>query len=116
MHLILIFWAENISNETINKQLQKITAAFVTKKFMSISVRFFSLAEKYSVPQTPILIPVHLKAAGLSEIIHHLLALESPVSFEFLIDGTLLRSSIEKYLDMHHLSTVIWLFYRHSDL
>ena len=49
--------------------------------------------------------PVTLKRFGLSEVVNHLLGnfkgedeTKAPIPFDFLIDGVLLRTSIEDYL------------------
>ncbi len=73
---------------------------------MSLQVRFQSLVEKYVVPETPIQVPLHLKPADLSDIVHHLLALDHRAPFEFLIDGQILRTSLQAYLDRQKLSAV----------
>ncbi|KAI9205525.1 WD40-repeat-containing domain protein [Polychytrium aggregatum] len=64
-----------------------------------IQVRFHTRHAKYSVTDAAILVPTKLRRYGLSEIINHLLALDRPVPFDFLIDGQFLRTSIQTYLD-----------------
>ncbi|KAI8899423.1 WD40-repeat-containing domain protein [Globomyces pollinis-pini] len=70
-----------------------------------IQVQFYSRQSKYSVTDTPILVPTTLKRYGLSEIINHLLALDIPVPFDFIIDGKFLRTSIDTYLESNSKST-----------
>jgi WD40 repeat protein len=59
------------------------------------------------VPSAPFSVPVNVNAAGLSEVISHLLRLPKPRAFAFLVvdDGQLLASSIENYLAEHHKSS-----------
>ena len=47
---------------------------------------------------TPFAVPGKLTRYGLSEVINHLLALDPPKPFDFLVDGELVRTSLEKLL------------------
>ncbi|KAG7888506.1 hypothetical protein KL905_003347 [Ogataea polymorpha] len=72
-----------------------------------IKVRFFTRDEDESLhcPGNPVVVPISLKRYGLSEIVNHLVGLEQPVPFDFLIDGTLLKGSVEDYLVANGLSS-----------
>ncbi|KAK9728215.1 ribosome biogenesis protein ytm1, variant 2 [Basidiobolus ranarum] len=70
-----------------------------------IQVRFTTRQTQYAVTDTPIVVPARLKRYGLSEIINHLLGLEKPKPFDFLIDGEFLRTSLTEYLVEKNLST-----------
>ena len=59
----------------------------------------------YAVPDSPFSIPVKLGRYGLSEVINHLLELESQVPFDFLITGVLLRQSLLKFCQQHKVSS-----------
>ncbi|KAJ3323954.1 hypothetical protein HDV06_000930 [Boothiomyces sp. JEL0866] len=72
-----------------------------------VQVSFYSRQAKYAVTDAPILVPTKLKRFGLSEIINHLLGLEDPIPFDFIINGKFLRASLESYLNAQSLSTVI---------
>lgn len=76
-----------------------------------VKVKFFTRDEDESLhcSQNPIYIPVSLKRFGLSEIVNHLLETETPVPFEFLIDGTILKTDIQEYLINNGLSTEAFL-------
>lgn len=76
-----------------------------------IKVKFFTRDEDESLhcSSNPIYIPVSLKRFGLSEIVNHLLETETPVPFEFLIDGTILKTDIQDYLIKNGLSTEAFL-------
>lgn len=76
-----------------------------------VKVKFFTRDEDESLhcSQNPIYIPVSLKRFGLSEIVNHLLETETPVPFEFLIDGTILKTDIQDYLVKNGLSTEAFL-------
>ncbi|ONH65766.1 Ribosome biogenesis protein YTM1 [Cyberlindnera fabianii] len=76
-----------------------------------IKIRFITRDEDESlhVEDKPLYVPISLKRYGLSEIVNHLLETESPVPFDFLINGTLLRTSIEEYLTTQGLSSEAFL-------
>lgn len=72
-----------------------------------VKVRFFTKEEDEALhaSDAPLFVPVSLKRYGLSEVVNHLLDRPEPVPFDFLIDGVLLRSSLEDYLTKHALSS-----------
>ncbi|KAJ3261557.1 WD repeat-containing protein 12 [Boothiomyces macroporosus] len=70
-----------------------------------VQVSFYSRQSKYAVTDAPILVPTKLKRFGLSEIINHLLGLDDPIPFDFIINGKFLRVSLDNYLNAHSLST-----------
>jgi NLE (NUC135) domain len=62
-------------------------------------VRFVtSLPAKLRVAPTPFAIPTRLARRGLSEVINHLLQLDPPHPFEFLVDSDILRTTIAAHL------------------
>ncbi|KAJ1915973.1 ribosome biogenesis protein ytm1 [Mycoemilia scoparia] len=69
-----------------------------------LQVCFVARQTKHVVPSTPIVVPAHLKRYGLSQIINHILSLEKPVPFDFLIDGVFLRGSLESQLREKNIS------------
>lgn len=72
-----------------------------------VKVNFFTKEEDESLraPEAPLFVPVSLKRYGLSEVVNHLLEREDPVPFDFLIDGVLLRTSLDEYLVKNGLSS-----------
>ncbi|CEP60179.1 Ytm1p LALA0_S01e04808g [Lachancea lanzarotensis] len=72
-----------------------------------VKVRFFTREqdENLKIEDTTLFAPVSLKRYGLSEIVNHLLKPDSPVPFDFLIDGELLRTSLDVYLTKKGLSS-----------
>ena len=70
----------------------------------SIRVRFTTDYDEYRVINTPLAVPCKLGRKGLSELINHLLQPNTSVSFDFIINGILLRSSLLQFLDAHKLS------------
>ncbi|PON83486.1 Guanine nucleotide-binding protein, beta subunit [Trema orientale] len=70
---------------------RRVQARFVTK-----------LNPPFKVPATSIAIPSNLTRLGLSTIVNNLLQAENsdwePLPFDFLIDGELVRMSLEKFL------------------
>ncbi|KAH3682909.1 hypothetical protein WICPIJ_006124 [Wickerhamomyces pijperi] len=76
-----------------------------------IKIRFFTREEdsQLQVEDKPLYVPISLKRFGLSEIVNHLLSTEKAIPFDFLINGTLLRTSIEEYLTANALSSEAYL-------
>lgn len=87
-----------------------------------IKIRFTTNEEDESlkVEGTPLFVPISLKRFGLSEIVNHLLGNyktdqeeeeeeRKPIPFNFLINGELLRTSIEDYLVRNGLSSEAFL-------
>ena len=83
-----------------------------------IKIKFFTNEEDESlqVADTPLYVPVTLKRFGLSEVVNHLLGnfkgedeTKAHIPFDFLIDGVLLRTSIEDYLTKNGLSNEAFL-------
>lgn len=76
-----------------------------------VKVRFFTQEEDDSLRagDAPLFVPVSLKRYGLSEVVNHLLPRDDPVPFDFLIDGVLLRLSLDEYLTKNGLSAETFL-------
>lgn len=73
-----------------------------------VKIRFVTREDEESLPEvspTPLFVPVSLRRFGLSEIVNHLMETEKAVPFEFIINGNLLKGSLEDYLVSHALST-----------
>lgn len=72
-----------------------------------VKVKFFTREkdESLHVDDVPMYAPISLKRYGLSEIVNHLLESETPIPFDFLIDGELLRTSLQEYLTKKGLSS-----------
>ncbi|EPX72823.1 ribosome biogenesis protein Ytm1 [Schizosaccharomyces octosporus yFS286] len=70
-----------------------------------VQVRFTTRNPELTVGDTPILIPTSLKRYGLSQIVNHLLKSDKPTPFDFLIQGNLLRTSLDDYIVQNGLST-----------
>ena len=68
-------------------------------------MRFVTKHEEFVVSDAPFSVPLKLGRYGLSEIINHLLSLESPQPFDFIINGILLRQSLYKYILNNRIST-----------
>jgi ribosome biogenesis protein YTM1 len=83
-----------------------------------VRIRLVTREETLQVPDAPLFVPVSLKRYGLSEVVNQLLEAESPIPFDFLIDGKLLRSSLDSYLTSQALSseTTLTLEYARSIL
>jgi ribosome biogenesis protein YTM1 len=69
-----------------------------------VRVRFVTKHASMRVIETPFSVPIRLARYGLSEIINHLLGLDPPTPFDFLVDGEFLRSSLIKYFESKNLS------------
>ncbi|ANZ74116.1 BA75_01670T0 [Komagataella pastoris] len=81
-----------------------------------IKIRFITRDEDESihVSENPLYVPVSLRRYGLSEIVNHLIGHDSPIPFDFLINGTLLKTSLEEYLKSKDLSTEAFLILEYS--
>lgn len=76
-----------------------------------VKVRFFTREddELLHAGDTPLFVPLSLKRYGLSEVVNHLLERDEAVPFDFLIDGHLLRTSLDEYLRQNGLSAEAFL-------
>lgn len=76
-----------------------------------VKVKFFTREQDESlhVQDVPVYAPISLKRYGLSEVVNHLLESEQPIPFDFLIDGELLRTSLQDYLVKKGLSSETFL-------
>lgn len=76
-----------------------------------VKLKFFTREQDESlhVQDTPVYAPLSLKRYGLSEVVNHLLDAENTVPFDFLIDGQLLRTSLQDYLTKNGLSSETFL-------
>ncbi|GLI78641.1 ribosome bioproteinsis protein ytm1 [Penicillium ochrochloron] len=65
-----------------------------------VRVQLTTQQEDIALPEStgPILVPTGLRRYALSTLVNNLLGSEKPVPFEFLINGTFLRTSIDEYL------------------
>ncbi|KAJ9077961.1 ribosome biogenesis protein ytm1 [Entomophthora muscae] len=70
-----------------------------------VQVKFITSLDNYRLPETIIYLPTHLRRYGLSEVVNHLLALEKPVPFDFLIQGEFIKSSLAHFMNQRDLST-----------
>ncbi|KAJ5907429.1 hypothetical protein N7495_000111 [Penicillium taxi] len=71
-----------------------------------VRVQLTSKEEDVALPDStgPILVPTGLRRYALSTLVNNLLSSEKPVPFEFLINGTFLRTSIDEYLTANGIS------------
>ncbi|KAL7746289.1 ribosome biogenesis protein ytm1 [Sorochytrium milnesiophthora] len=69
-----------------------------------LQVRFSTQQTEYAITDTPIMVPLTLGRYALSEIVNHLLAKDKHIPFDFLVDGVLLRTTLEEYLASKNLS------------
>ncbi|XP_074659393.1 ribosome biogenesis protein WDR12 homolog isoform X2 [Tubulanus polymorphus] len=74
-----------------------------------VQVKFFTKQEQYSVPDDPFSVPSNVTINELSDLINGLIKQGSgegrKVSFDFLIDGEFLRSSLQEYIENSGKST-----------
>eukprot|EP00002_Diphylleia_rotans_P010219 TRINITY_DN2060_c0_g1_i2.p1 TRINITY_DN2060_c0_g1~~TRINITY_DN2060_c0_g1_i2.p1 ORF type:complete len:415 (-),score=87.00 TRINITY_DN2060_c0_g1_i2:91-1335(-) len=70
-----------------------------------IQVRFVTKLEDLKVDDIHFSIPARLQRKDLSELINSLLQTETPVNFDFLISNEFLRTSLQKYIESHAVST-----------
>lgn len=79
-----------------------------------VKISFFTKEDDESlhITDAPLYVPVSLKRYGLSDVVNHLLNKEddaAAIPFDFLIDGVLLRTSVEDYLTKNGLSNEAYL-------
>ncbi|CAI7653896.1 unnamed protein product [Penicillium pancosmium] len=72
-----------------------------------VRVQLTSKQEDIALPEStgPILVPTGLRRYALSTLVNNLLSSEKPIPFEFLINGTFLRTSIDEYLSANGISS-----------
>lgn len=80
-----------------------------------VRVRFITQCQKYAVADTPFAVPSKLARSGLSKVINHLLRSLSghddedeeaeDISFDFLLEGHLIRMTLDKLVSKMNLST-----------
>ncbi|KAI9370780.1 hypothetical protein BJX61DRAFT_548759 [Aspergillus egyptiacus] len=71
-----------------------------------VRVQLTSQQEDVALPDNtgPILVPTGLRRYALSTLVNNLLGNDKPIPFEFLINGTFLRTSIDEYLTANGIS------------
>ncbi|KAJ5889989.1 hypothetical protein N7504_010799 [Penicillium tannophilum] len=84
---------------------QTSSAAEATQR--QVRVQLMSKQEDIALPENtgPILVPTGLRRYALSTLVNNLLSSEKPIPFEFLINGTFLRTSIDEYLTANGISS-----------
>ncbi|KAL3472190.1 WD40-repeat-containing domain protein [Aspergillus californicus] len=71
-----------------------------------VRVQLTSQQEDIALPDNtgPILVPTGLRRYALSTLVNNLLGSDKPIPFEFLINGSFLRTSIDEYLTNNGIS------------
>ncbi|KAE8144297.1 hypothetical protein BDV25DRAFT_134790 [Aspergillus avenaceus] len=71
-----------------------------------VRVQLTSKQEDIALPENtgPILVPTGLRRYALSTLVNNLLENDKPIPFEFLINGSFLRTSIDEYLTANGIS------------
>ncbi|KAJ5105495.1 hypothetical protein NUU61_002842 [Penicillium alfredii] len=85
---------------------QASSAAAAEAAQRQVRVHLTSKQEDIALPEStgPILVPTGLRRYALSTLVNNLLGSEKPVPFDFLINGTFLRTSIDEYLTANGIS------------
>ncbi|KAJ5655380.1 hypothetical protein N7507_007330 [Penicillium longicatenatum] len=83
------------------------TPSVVEATQRQVRVQLMSKQEDIALPENtgPILVPTGLRRYALSTLVNNLLSSEKPIPFEFLINGTFLRTSIDEYLTANGISS-----------
>lgn len=71
-----------------------------------LRVQFVTAHERFRVTDTPFAVPAKLNHTGLSSVVCHLLGLDPPLPFDFLVAGHFVRTSLRKHLVAHGVSEV----------
>ncbi|KAF7592872.1 ribosome biogenesis protein ytm1 [Aspergillus hancockii] len=71
-----------------------------------VRLQLTSKQEDIALPENtgPILVPTGLRRYALSTLVNNLLSTDKPIPFEFLINGSFLRTSIDEYLTANGIS------------
>ncbi|KAI9930924.1 hypothetical protein ASPWEDRAFT_102045 [Aspergillus wentii DTO 134E9] len=87
-------------------QVSDSAAASAQAAQRQVRVQLTSKNEDIALPENtgPILVPTGLRRYALSTLVNNLLSSEKPIPFEFLINGTFLRTSIDEYLTANGIS------------
>ncbi|KAE8373483.1 hypothetical protein BDV26DRAFT_285103 [Aspergillus bertholletiae] len=88
----------------MSEELNSTSAAASTQR--QVRVQLTSKQEDIALPENtgPILVPTGLRRYALSTLVNNLLSNDKPIPFEFLINGSFLRTSIDEYLTANGIS------------
>ncbi|GAA5975430.1 hypothetical protein JCM5350_006477 [Sporobolomyces pararoseus] len=78
-----------------------------TSEERQIAIRLSTKDSNYSIPPAKFLVPASWRRYQLSELINKVLENDSPIPFDFLIDQTLLRTSLGSYCQQTNTSEEI---------
>ncbi|GAA5965099.1 hypothetical protein JCM3765_004856 [Sporobolomyces pararoseus] len=78
-----------------------------TSEERQIAIRLSTKDSAYSIPPAKFLVPASWRRYQLSELINKVLENDSPIPFDFLIDQTLLRTSLGSYCQQTNTSEEI---------
>jgi ribosome biogenesis protein YTM1 len=81
-----------------------------------IEVKFITKLDQLRVTEKPFRVPISLGRAGLSGVINHLLSLDPPKPFDFLIGNELLRTSLAKFVGEKQITTETGLVIEYIEL
>ena len=65
---------------------------------LQLPINLFTRSPTHAIPQSTYLIPSTWRRFQLSELINKVLSLPQPVPFDFLVDGEVLRGSLDAWL------------------
>ncbi|KAB8239765.1 uncharacterized protein BDW43DRAFT_296107 [Aspergillus alliaceus] len=88
----------------MSEELNSSSAAASAQR--QVRVQLTSKQEDIALPENtgPILVPTGLRRYALSTLVNNLLGNDKPIPFEFLINGSFLRTSIDEYLTANGIS------------
>ncbi|ETN38661.1 uncharacterized protein HMPREF1541_06698 [Cyphellophora europaea CBS 101466] len=71
-----------------------------------VRIRLATTDGRYSLPDSaPILVPTSFRRLALSSLVNNLLEHDQPVPFDFIINGSYLRTTLEQFLSEHGISS-----------
>ena len=70
-----------------------------------MNVKLFTKYERYQIGTDAISLPARFSRIDLSKLVNETLELEKHIPFDFVINGTLLRTSLSEYMSENGLST-----------
>ncbi len=70
-----------------------------------MSVKLFTKVERYQIGTDTISLPARFSRIDLSKLVNETLELEKHIPFDFIINGSLLRTSLSEYMSTNGIST-----------
>ena len=100
--------SQNFALKQVKTRSRRVMATATETQTMSttqVPVRF-TTQTRYALPSQRFMVPANWRRLELSQLVNKALELPSPIPFDFLAHGTLLRSSLSDWLEKSGVGTV----------